>query len=124
MSSAGQAKSVHQLDNFNYKYLMSIDGNTFVSRLPLFMSAASVAFRAGIYSEWYDEWIHEGVHYLQVKLDYSDLVPKLNWARENDAEARLIGQQARQFAYARLRNQDMECYLFRLLLEYSAILER
>ena len=61
----GQGSSVHQMDNFDYKFLMSIDGNTFVSRLPLFLSSGSVAFRAGLYSEWFDEWVRPGVHYLQ-----------------------------------------------------------
>lgn len=102
---------------------MSIDGNTFVSRLPLFMSSGSVPFRAGIFSEWYDEWLEAGVHYLRVKLDYSDLEKQLRWATQNDNEARMIGQRARAIAKTRLRNHDMECYLFRLLLEYASILE-
>ena len=62
----GQGSWVHQMDNFDYKFLMSIDGNTFVSRLPLFLSSGSVAFRAGLYSEWFDEWVRPGQHYLQV----------------------------------------------------------
>ena len=31
--------------NFRYKYLMSVDGNTFVSRLSRFMSSGSLMFR-------------------------------------------------------------------------------
>lgn len=111
------------MDTLRYKYLMSVDGNSFVSRLPLLMSSAGVPFRAGLYSEWFDEWVSDRRHFLHVRLDYSDLAERLAWARAHDEEARLIGQRARAFAMARLRNQDMECYLFRLLLEYAAILE-
>ena len=118
---AGTGEYVPQLLNFYFKYLMSIDGNTFVSRLPLFLSSGSVPFRAGIYSEWYDEWLEENKHYLQIQLDYSDLDAKLQWAMENDDEMRVIGQQGRIFAKQRLRNQDMECYMYRLLLEYAAM---
>ena len=118
---AGYGSWVQQIDNFKYKYLMSIDGNTFVSRLPLFLSSGSVPFRTGIYSEWYDEWLEENEHYIQVKLDYSDLDEKLQWALDHDNEMRVIGQKGRLFARTRLRNEDMECYLFRLLLEYAAI---
>lgn len=118
---AGTGNWVNQMTNFKYKFLMSIDGNTFVSRLPLFLSSGSVPFRAGIYSEWFDEWIKENEHYIQIKLDYSDLDYKLQWALDHDDKMRAIGQRARRFAKTRLRNEDMECYLYRLLLEYAAM---
>jgi len=76
-----------------------------------------------MYSEWYDEWIRPSVHYLQVKLDYSDLETQLQWALQHDEEARLIGENAQRFARTRLRNVDLSCYFYRLLLEYSAIVE-
>jgi len=80
--------------------------------------------RAGLYSEWYDEWIHPGQHYLQVKLDYSDLESTLQWAMEHDEEAHAIGMNAQHFARTWLRNEDLTCYFYRLLLEYSAIVDR
>lgn len=79
--------------------------------------------RAGLYSEWFDEFIRPGQHYLQVKLDYSDLKSQMQWAMQHDKEARQIGENAQQFARTRLRNEDMSCYFFRLLLEYAAIVE-
>ena len=60
---------------------------------------------------------------MQVSLDYSNLESQLQWAIQNDDKARMIGQQGRDFAFRHLRNQDMECYLFRLLLEYAAMLQ-
>lgn len=120
----GTVSRVEGMDNFRYKYLMSVDGNTFVSRLPRFMSAGSLIFRAGLFGEWFDEWIFPDRHFLQVKLDYSDLETKLRWALDHDKEARKIAEEGQRFAHTRLRNEDMSCYLYRLLLEYSAILER
>ena len=112
------------MENFQNKYLMSLDGNSFVSRLPKFMSSGSLNFRAGIFNEWFDEWIQDGKHYIQVELDFSDLEEKVKWAIRNDKKAKLIGLEAREFAKKRLRTEDLQCYLFRLLLEYAAILEK
>ena len=77
--------------------------------------------RAGLYSEWYDEWLLPGQHYLPVKLDYSNLDSQLQWAISHDNLAKQIGQQARHFAKTRLRTADLECYTYRLLLEYAAM---
>jgi hypothetical protein len=77
--------------------------------------------RAGLYSEWYDEWICANEHYLQISLDFSNLESSVQWALTHDNLAKQLGQQARQFARTRLRNEDMECYTYRLLLEYAAI---
>ena len=119
----GTTGRTDQMENFKHKYLMSIDGNSFVSRLPKFMNSGSVNFRVGMFDEWFDAWIREDEHYIRVDLDFGNLEDKLRWAIENDDKARLIGLQAREFAKNRLRNEDMECYMFRLLLEYAAICE-
>ena len=87
------------------------------------MSSGSLNFRAGLFSEWFDDWIHDQQHYLQVELDFSDLEEKLKWAMKNDEKARRMGLEAREFAKRRLRIEDMECYLYRLLLEYAALCE-
>ena len=62
-------------------------------------------------------------HYVPVAFDYSDLQAKLSWAQENDNLAEKIAAAAREFAYSRVRNEDLKCYLWRLLLEYAALLE-
>ena len=111
------------MQNFDHKYLISIDGNSFVARLPKFLQSGSLIFRAGMFDEWFEEWMQEGVHYVRVALDYSDLFEKIQWAKDHDEEARKIGLQGRYFGVNHIRTQDMECYLYRLLLEYAAIQE-
>ena len=51
----------------------------------------------------------------------SNLESSVQWAISNDNLARQLGQQARHFAKTRLQTADMECYTYRLLLEYAAI---
>ena len=53
----------------------------------------------------------------------TDLDQKIQWALDHDEEARAIGLNGRDFSKKHLRKEDMECYLFRLLLEYANILE-
>lgn len=119
----GMKKRVTEMQNFDHKYLISIDGNSFAARLSRYLASASLIFRAGMFDEWYEEWLQDGVHYVRVALDYSDLSEKLKWAKENDAQAKKIALQSRFFATNHLRREDMECYWYRLLLEYANILD-
>lgn len=109
-------------DYYNHKYLMAVDGNTFIGRLPRLMSSGSLPFRAGLFSEWFDEWVLADEHYLRIDLAYSNLEETLSWAIQHDVEAEAIGKRAQEFSQTRLRDVDMACYMYRLLLEYHAIL--
>ena len=83
----GRAAYVPSMENFNYKYLILVDGNSFVSRAPKFLSSGSLIFRSGIFSEWFEDRLVPHKHYIPVKLDYSDLEEKVQWAITHDDEA-------------------------------------
>lgn len=153
---------------------MILDGNSFSSRLPTYLSSGSLLFRAGLFAEWFDERIHPLKHYLpvrswvlgcwvlgfelerfvasdelscgqlhdftctslhamlasssgkrplpllkpapcpkmrctvQVRLDFSDLRARLDWALLHDEEAHLMADAARRVAHRRLRYQDIQ----------------
>ena len=114
---------VSHAESFRNKYLMVTDGNTFISRLPSFLSSGSLIFRAALFSQWFDEWLVPGEHYISVKFDYSDLEDKLEWAMQHDIQAQSIARKGRAFANHRLRNKDIECYWARLLLEYASLVQ-
>ena len=59
----------------------------------------------------------------QSHFDYGDLQAKLSWAQDHDSLAENITHAAREVAYSRVRNEDLKCYLWGLLLEYAALLE-
>ena len=46
---------------------MILDGNSFSSRLPKFLSSGSLLFRAGLFTEWFDERIRPWSHFLPVR---------------------------------------------------------
>ena len=50
-----------------HKYIMILDGNTFSSRLMRTLRSGSLVFRAGLFTEWFDERLEPFVHYLPVR---------------------------------------------------------
>ena len=119
----GVAPRVPDLDNFKYKFVMSVDGNTLLGRLPKFFSSGSLIFRGEIFSHWFDERIKPWEHFIPVKLDYSDLEGKIEWALKHDEEAAAIAAAGQMVALTQFRDADFACYLFRLLLEYGTLLK-
>jgi len=103
---------------------MILDGNTFSSRLMRSLTSRSLLFKAGLFSEWFDERIQPYVHYMPVRFDFSDLQSKLEWAITHDKEAQAIAEQAALQARLFIRPEDIQCYWYRLLLEYSSLLQK
>lgn len=54
-------------------------------------------------------------HYVPVNRDLSNLVEKIQWAKQNDEVAREIAQQAQQFANEHLTPDKVLCYHVTLL---------
>jgi hypothetical protein len=110
-------------EQLHYKYQMVIDGNSYVERLPKYLGSGSVVFRAGLFSEWFEERIKPWREYVPVDLEYAKLLEIMIYIREHDDEAQRIAQQSRETATLKLRQEDANCYLARLILEYSSLLE-
>ena len=51
-----------------HKYVMILDGNTFSSRLMRTLRSGSLVFRAGLFTEWFDERLEPFLHYLPVRV--------------------------------------------------------
>ncbi|EIE18580.1 hypothetical protein COCSUDRAFT_45356 [Coccomyxa subellipsoidea C-169] len=120
----GLKERVPEDEMWRYKFLMILDGNTFSSRLMRTLTSGSLVFRAGLFSEWFDERIQPGVHYIPVGLDFQDLQGKLDWALSHDKEAHAIAEQAALQAKLFIRPEDIQCYWYRLLLEYAGLLQQ
>lgn len=61
------------------------------------------------------------MHYVPVNLDLSNLQDTIKWLHANDDIAKRIGEAARMLALTKLRDNDLDCYLYRVLLEYSRL---
>lgn len=111
-----------------YKYLLDIDGNAWSGRFHRLLSSNSVVLKSTIFPEWYSDWIQPWVHYVPLKVDYTDLFDimaffsgDLEGRNGHEDLAKLIAWQGQQYAAKFWRYQDMEAYFFRLALEWARV---
>ncbi|BGP16397.1 hypothetical protein JCM10213_004046 [Rhodosporidiobolus nylandii] len=118
------------LDESNtYKYLIDVDGNGWSGRFHRLMSTRSVVLKSTAFPEWYQDRIQEWVHYVPIKIDYSDVYDVMAFfvgtpdgQGGHDSVAERIGEAGRRWAREYWRKADMAAYMYRLSLEYARIL--
>ena len=93
----------------------------FTSRFPGLLRSGTVVFKTSRYREWYHGVVKPYVDYIPVNYDTSDLVEKVEWIQQNPEIAERMTQHAREQVERYLRPVDMQCYLYRLLLEYQTL---
>jgi hypothetical protein len=72
-----------------HKYQINIDGTVAAYRLPYLLVGDSVVLKQdSIYYEHFYNELQPWKHYIPVKSNLSDLLEKLKWAKEHDAEVR------------------------------------
>ncbi|KAJ3265582.1 F-actin-capping protein subunit alpha [Chytriomyces hyalinus] len=105
----------------NFKYLIVLDGNTWPGRLQAYLATNSVILYNGIFTDFFNWRLVPMVHYVPVKLDYSDLEERLLWLMTHDEEARQIVENAQRLMKEVNRVQALQCYSGLLLMEYAAL---
>ncbi|BEJ11490.1 hypothetical protein CspHIS471_0109120 [Cutaneotrichosporon sp. HIS471] len=115
-------------DADRHKYVADVDGNAWSARFQRLLMSGSLVFKATIMPEWYNDRIQPWVHYVPIKLDYTDLRDALaffagdvdgNGGRDDLAEN--IGMSGREWAETFYRKEDMVAYVFRLYLEWARL---
>lgn len=119
---------VQSEDSDRYKYVVDIDGNAWSARFQRLMMSGSLVFKSTIIPEWWTDRIQPWVHYVPIKVDYSDLydaVAFFNGDTEGnpgeDDLAQEIAMAGRKWSKQFYRNQDMTAYTFRLYLEWARL---
>ena len=104
-----------------YKYLPVIDGNDKSSSLGWVMASNSVPVmpRPRFHSWMCEPWMIAGVHYVEVKADWSDFEERLDWCRHNDEECKKIAENGKIFMM-QFMNQTQETYIEQKLTEFCA----
>ena len=116
---------VEQQDAWKYKYLLDVDGNAFSGRFYAFLKSRSLVYKLAVFREWHEEWLKPWVHFIPLSLRGDEWVEAVRWfAGEPDGkvEAERIAMNGRDWADKVLRNEDLEVWFFRLLLEYVPLL--
>lgn len=74
---------------FDYKYQISLDGTVASYRLPYLLAGDGLIFKqASSYYEHFYRSLLPDKHYILIKKDLSDLIEKIQWAKEHDDEVR------------------------------------
>lgn len=113
-------------DANNYRYHLDLDGNAWSGRFHRLLQSNSLVCKSTVFPEWYAGWIEPWVHYVPIKVDYTDLFDVLAFfsgdvhgRNAHDSLAKHIALQGKEFAAKHWRYADMEVYFFRLALEWA-----
>ena len=144
--------SVPLTAQFRSKYLIDVDGHSFSGRWRAFLESRSLAFKATIFREWHDSRLFAWRHFVPVDNRYEEIYTLLTYfigygtdgvasaempeslegdddrnakvyMPRHDEVAKQLAMQGREWAQRALRREDMEVYMFRLLIEYARIVD-
>ena len=107
------------IDQFRFKYIVLVDGNGWAEKVAGVLLSGSLLFLSTIHEDWVTRQMVDGLHYIKIKPDLSDLIEKLEWARENDQQARQIAENGRLLAIKKLDTNHLQVYNALLIMEYQ-----
>ena len=116
----GTVEPVNMFDALASRYLLDIDGNAFSGRYYAWLLSKSLVYKLAVFREWHDEWLNAWVHYVPLGLlgeEYAESVRYFDQEESGKIEGKRIAMQGREWAQKVLRNEDLEVWYFRLLLE-------
>lgn len=122
-------------DHWRYRYLLDIDGAGYSGRFLPFLQSKSLPFRTGIFRAWWDGRLTAWRHFVPIDVRLHGLFSTLAYfmgaasptetvegiMRENMQAGEEIAEAGRVWAEKVLRKEDMEIYMFRLLLEWGRL---
>ncbi|KAJ3323266.1 capsule-associated protein CAP1 [Boothiomyces sp. JEL0866] len=120
----GISKPIDKIFKYKNKYNIDVDGTVFTERFLGLLRFDVLIFKMTIFRDWVTDRVQPWKHYIPIDITYDDLKPKYMWARDHQLLAHKIVSDAHDYAAAYLRKADMECYTFRLLLEYYDLLPK
>lgn len=114
-------------EEYSYKYLLDLDGNSFSGRYRSFIGSTSLPIKSAIYKEWHDSRLIPWAHFVPMDPTFMDIYGIMEYfvgdgrSEGHDAIARKIAFDGKAWAEKVLRREDMQAYVYRLLLEYARI---
>ncbi|KAM0323739.1 hypothetical protein ACHAQA_008676 [Verticillium albo-atrum] len=113
-------------EHWRYRHLVDLDGAGFSGRFLPFLRSRSLVYRTGLFRTWFGERVHAWRHYVPVDVRLHELWDLL-WFFGGDERgagvAEDIAMEGRAWAAKALRREDMQVYMFRLLLEWGRLVD-
>lgn len=109
------------------KYLPDLDGNTFSGRYRSLLLSTSLPIKSTVYSEWHDSRLIPWAHFVPMDNTFGDFYGIMEYflgrapGEGHDDAAQKIAEEGKWWAERVLRKEDMQVYVYRLLLEYARI---
>ena len=104
----------------NHKFIIHVDGNVAAYRLLKTMLTGSLILRVkSDYSLWADTILKEGVHYISVNADLSNLQESIEWCKTHDSKCKKIAEQGRQIAEILLTKKYIQDSISRILWSFK-----
>jgi len=130
-----QPEPVPFATHWRYRHLVDLDGAGFSGRFLPFLRSRSLPYRAAIFRSWIDERVHAWRHFvpLDMRLGRKGLWEVVKLFARADLEragesgeqqfGRQMAEEGREWAAKVLRKEDMQVYMFRLLLEWGRLVD-
>lgn len=111
--------------NWHFRHLIDMDGSGFSGRFLPFLQSRSLVYRAALFHAWFDERLSPWVHYIpvDVRLGESFWSVLRYFGKDEKGDAKRIAERGREWANKALRGEDMQVYMFRLLLEWGRVVD-
>ncbi|KAI0104050.1 glycosyltransferase family 90 protein [Hypoxylon sp. NC0597] len=111
-------------EHWRHRHLIDLDGAAFSGRFLPFLKSASLPYRAALFRTWWEERVHAWKHFVPLDVRLGDLWSAVNYlGGPGLLEANEIAQAGRDWALRSLRKEDMQVYMFRLLLEWGRLVD-
>ncbi|KAI0391587.1 lipopolysaccharide-modifying protein [Xylariaceae sp. FL0594] len=110
-------------DQYDYKFLPDVDGNSYSARWRPFLQSTSCPLKATAYAEWHDDRLVPWLHFVPLDNSFVDVYAVMDYLLSRDDQARRIAHEGREWAAKAMRDEDMMLYTWRLLLEYARVLD-
>lgn len=119
--------------HWGYRYLFDLDGAGFSGRFLPFLQSHSLVFKSAVFREWWDSRVTAWRHFVPVDVRFQGLLSTLAYFTGTQSagewgameahleEGESIAEAGRDWAAKVLRKEDMEIYMFRLLLEWGRL---
>lgn len=122
-SLLGDIRFVSWEEVLKHKYHMAIDGVTCsfpATQWKLLSGGLLFKQESPDIMYFYDELI-AWKHYIPVKSDLSDLLEKIDWAKNHDLQAQKIAQNGRDFVLENLMPEHILLYCYKVLVKYASL---
>ncbi|KAI1205352.1 glycosyltransferase family 90 protein [Annulohypoxylon truncatum] len=111
-------------EHWRHRHLIDLDGAAFSGRFLPFLKSGSLPYRAALFRTWWEERVHAWRHFVPLDVRLGDLWNAVNYlGGPGLSEADEIAQAGRDWAQQSLRKEDMQVYMFRLLLEWGRLVD-